>query len=440
MDAVLLSRIQFAIQAGFHFIFPPLTLGVSLIVLILESMYVRTDNEDYKKLSFFGVKLLTLIFALGVATGIVLEFAFGTNWSNYSRLVGDIFGAPLAAEGIFAFFLESTFLGVVIFGREKISKKAYLVAVFLVFFGSHLSALWILIANSWMQTPAGYEIVNGVARLTNFWEAAFNPSTMERFTHTIAAGWITGSAFLTGISAWYLLKKRAQALAGTLIKISLGLFIVMSALQFVTGHMHSIQVAKTQPAKMAAFEALWETQKNAPMSIIGIPDEDAQKTYAEIAIPGLLSFLIDFDTDYEVKGLNDFPRDEWPPVWPVYLSYHIMIGLGSLFALVAIIGLYMLVTGKLYETRWFLWLLLIISPLPILANEVGWMAAEIGRQPWAVYHVLRTADAYSPTVSVGELIFSNIMFIAIYALLLYMFLKILGKLIQDGPESTKAGY
>ncbi len=440
MDAVLLARIQFAMQAGFHFIFPPLTFGVSLIVLILETLHVRTDKESYKILSTFAVRLLALIFAVGVATGIVLEFSFGTNWSSYSRMVGDIFGAPLAAEGVFAFFLESTFLGVVIFARDKISKRAYWVAVLLVFFGSHLSGLWIIIANSWMQTPAGYEIVDGTARLTNFLEAAINHSTMERYIHTVVAAWITGSAFVSGIAAWYLLKNRDELLAKSLIKVSLIVFIAAGVLQFVTGHAHAIQVAKTQPVKMAAFEGLWETQKNAPMSIVGFPDAAAEKTRGEIAIPGALSFLIHFNTSAEIKGLKDFPVQDRPPVAMVYFSYHIMIMLGSLFAFIAAAGVYMLATGKLYTSSWYLKLLLFSSPLPLLANEVGWMAAEVGRQPWAVYNVLRTAHAASPTVSVGELWFSNIMFALIYILLGAMFIKLLKKIVKDGPDNTAVGY
>jgi cytochrome bd ubiquinol oxidase subunit I len=441
MDAVLLARIQFAMQAGFHFFFPPLTFGVGLVVLILEILHYRTDDETFKKLSTFGVRILALIFAVGVATGIVMEFSFGTNWSSYSRLVGDIFGAPLAAEGVFAFFLESTFLGIVIFGRDKISKKAYLVAVFLVFFGSHLSGLWIIIANSWMQTPAGYEMVNGVARMTDFFAAAINHSTIERFLHVVVAAWITGSAFMAGIAAWYLLKKRDEKFAQPLLKVALTVFMIAAVLQFVTGHSHSVQVAKTQPAKMAAFEALWKTQKNAPMSIIGIPNVEKQEIAAEVAIPGLLSFMIGFDSSFEVKGLNDFPKEDWPPVVPVYFAYHFMVGLGTLFALMAIIGGILMATGKLYTASWYHRLLLLISPLPLLSNELGWMAAEIGRQPWAVYNVLRTSHAASPTVSAGELVFSNIMFLLIYIILGAMFIKLLKKTVKDGPmNAASTGY
>ena len=444
MDVVLLSRIQFALNAGFHFIFPPLTLGISLVILVLETVYLKNGSEQHRILSSYVVKILALIFSLGVATGIVLEFAFGMNWSAYSRMVGDIFGAPLAAEGVFAFFLESVFLGVLIFGRNKISKKAYWFSALMVFFASHLSSLWILIANSWMQTPAGYEIVGGRAVLVNFLEAAVNHSTLERFLHTIVAAWISGSLFLAGISSWYLIKKRGQNYAHILLTLTLGIFVVTAVVQFGTGHAHSVQVAKTQPAKMAAFEALWQGKENAPMSLIGIPDEASKTTHFELSVPSLLSFLIYFDAGKKVQGLDEFPDDEDPPILLTYLSYHAMIGLGSFFALMALIGFILLVTKKIGNATWYQWILLITIPLPLVANEVGWMAAEIGRQPWAVYQVLKTVDAASRSVPAGQILFSLIAFSVIYLLLFVVFIRLLVKIVKDGPEkiaqTRESGY
>ena len=441
MDAVLLSRIQFGLAAGFHFIFPPLTLGLTLIIVIYETMFYRTEEAIYKSISSFFIKILALIFALGVATGIVLEFSFGTNWAEYSRVVGDIFGAPLAAEGIFAFFLESVFLGVILFGRKKVSRKFYLFATIMVFVGAHLSALWILIANSWMQTPAGFAMEGGRAVMTDFFAAVFNPSTLVRFFHTIVAAWITGSLFAAGISAWYLLKERHVEQARKVIKTSLAIFIAMALLQFVSGHIHSVQVTQLQPEKMAAFEALWETTEGAPMSVIGIPIEDEQKTYFEIKIPKLLSLLAYFDPDAKVTGLNEFPRDEWPPVLLPYFSYHIMIGLGTLFALIAVISVVLMARRKLESSRWFLWALVLAIPLPHLANEFGWIAAEVGRQPWAVYRVLKTSAAASVVVPAGQILFTLIMFFLIFTLLLVLFIFILTKLISKGPEiGDDAGY
>lgn len=377
---------------------------------------------------------------MGVSTGIVLEFSFGTNWSEYSRMVGDIFGAPLAAEGVFSFFLESVFIAVLIFGREKVSRRVYLLSAFLVFFASHLSGFWIIIANSWMQTPAGFKMEGGRAVLTSFFDAAFNPSTLVRYFHVIAAAWITGSLFVSGISAWYIVKDKFEEYFQPLLKISLGIFIAMSLLQFASGHMHAIQVAKTQPEKMAAFEALWKTQKGAPMSIIGIPDEEKEVTHFEIAIPKLLSFMIDFDTEYEVKGLEAFPKDERPPVFLPYMSYHMMIGLGTLFALLAGLGILLIITQKIFESKKYLWLLVLASPLPLIGNEVGWIAAEVGRQPWAVYKVLKTADAASVVVPAGQILFTLIMFSVIYLLLFLIFLKIFFKIIQKGPEESGSVY
>ncbi|MBN2078940.1 MAG: cytochrome ubiquinol oxidase subunit I [Spirochaetes bacterium] len=440
MDAVMLSRIQFGITAGFHFIFPPLTLGLALILLVLEGTSYKTGSPLYEKLSIFVTKILALVFVMGVASGIVLEFSFGTNWSTYSRMVGDIFGAPLAAEGIFSFFLESVFLGILVFGRKKVSRRVYLVSVFLVFFASHLSGLWIIIANSWMQTPAGYAIEGGRAVLTDFFAAALNHSTIQRFIHTVVGGWITGSLFLAGIAAWYLLRNRDIEAGRALLGVSLVVFIITAMLQFGTGHAHAVQVARTQPAKMAAFEALWESQNGAPMSIIGIPDREARKTHAEIAVPKLLSLAINFDPDSRVQGLDEIPDQDEPPVLPVYLTYHGMIGLGSLFALMALAAAALMATRRLYDARWFLWALLFAIPLPFISNELGWMAAEIGRQPWAVQGVLRTADAASVVVPPWQILFTIIMFSVIFLLIFAVFIRLLAAIVRKGPDNVTLGY
>ncbi|MFZ5515012.1 MAG: cytochrome ubiquinol oxidase subunit I [Candidatus Zhuqueibacterota bacterium] len=439
MDPVFLSRLQFAFAAGFHFLFPPLTMGLTLIIFILESLYLKKGEEVYKNVSDFLIKIFALVFVLGTATGITLEFAFGTNWSNYSRMVGDIFGAPLAAEGVFAFFMESIFLGILIFGRNKVSKKMYRLSAFLVFFGAHLSGLWIIIANSFMQTPAGYAIEGGRAVLTDFFEAAINHSTIQRYTHTIVGGWITGSLLAAGIGAWYVLKNKHLDLAKKLVQVSLVVFIVAGVLQLLTGHQHGIQVGKTQPAKLAAYEGLWETQQGASLSLFGIPDETKETTHLSIGIPKLLSIFVYLDPNAEIKGLKDFPKDERPPVLISFTTYHIMIILGTLFVLIAVIAAFLLWKDKLWETKWFLYALLFSIPLPHIANQTGWMAAEIGRQPWAVYGVLKTADAASVVVPAGQILFTLIMFILIYAFLFWIFIKLLLKMVRKGP-SELTGY
>ncbi len=434
MDAVLLARIQFGFTAGFHFLFPPTTFGLTFIILILESLYLKTKEEVYKDISSFLIKILGAVFIMGVATGIVLEFAFGNNWSNYSRIVGDIFGAPLAAEGIFSFFLESVFLGILVFGRNRVSKKAYWFSSFLVFFASHLSGVWIIIANSWMQTPAGFKIEGGRAILMDFFQAALNPSAMVRYVHAVLAGWITGSILIAGIAAWFLLKSRHTERARLLLKIVLIIFFTTSILQLFSGHAHSIQVAETQPEKMAAFEALWETEEGAPFAVFGIPDGRKQITHFSIKIPKFLSFLIHFDPDSKVMGLEEFPKDERPPVFLTFTSYHIMIWIGSLFILISLTGIFLFDRKKIWTARWYHKILLFSIPLPHLANEFGWIAAEVGRQPWAVYRVLKTADAASPVVPAGNILFSLIMFFLVYALIAVVGGSILLRMIKKGPD------
>ncbi len=443
MDPVLLSRIQFGFTAGFHFLFPPLTFGLTLVIVIFETMFLAKKKEIYKTISSFLVKILALVFVTGVATGITLEFSFGTNWSEYSRFVGDIFGAPLAAEGIFSFFLESVFLAVLLFGRKRVSPKLYWLSAFLVFFGSHLSGLWIIIANSWMQTPAGYKIVEVAgtkkAVLTDFFAAALNPSTIIRYIHTVVAGWLTGSILTAAIGAWYLLKFRHQEIAKKLLNVSLAIFIIFSFVQLGLGHAHSVQVAETQPEKMAAFEGLWETQKGAPLALFGIPDESEETTHLFIGIPKLLSFLIHFDADAEVKGLKDFKKENRPPVFLPFASYHTMIALGSFFILFSMVAMWLYYVKHIYKARWFLWLTIFIIPLPHLANETGWIAAEVGRHPWAVFRVLRTSDAASVVVPGEQILFSLLMFGAIYLTLFLVFVYLLVKFIKKGPDSSQ-GY
>ena len=437
MDPVMLSRIQFGVSVGVHWVFPVITLGLTLIILFYETLYYKNNNQEYKELSTMLIKLLGLTFILGTATGIVLEFSFGTNWSKYSRIVGDIFGAPLAAEAIFSFFLESVFIGVLLFGRNRVSKKVYLLSAFLVFFGSHLSGLWIIIANSWMQTPAGFSWDGERAVLTNIFDASFNPSTLIRYVHTILSSWLVGGVLIIAIGAWYLIKKRHISIAKNLLKFGIILFLFTSLAMIYTGHSHSVQVAKTNPEKMAAFEALWKTQKGAPLALFGLPDEDNQTTHLFIGLPKMLSFLIDFDFDSEIKGLDSVPEDERPPVLVPFMSYHIMIILGSFFVGFSLLLTYLMIKNKLWDNKLILKLAILISPLPILTTEFGWIAAEVGRQPWIVYkiapNILKTKDAISLSVPPEQVLFSLIMFSGIYLLFLIGYIIISLKMINKGP-------
>jgi cytochrome d ubiquinol oxidase subunit I len=405
-------------------------------MLVLETMHSRSGEQVAGRASAFLVRILGLVFVLGTATGITLEFSFGTNWSQYARFVGDVFGAPLAAEGVFAFFLESVFLGVLVFGRGRVSRRMYWWAAFFVFFGAHLSGLWIIIANSWMQTPAGFAIEGGKAVLVDFWAAALNHSTLIRYAHTVAAGWVTGCLFVAGVAAYYLLKGRERREAALLLRVALPVFVVASFAQVLLGHQHSVQVARTQPEKLAAFEALWEGRTRAPLALFGAPLATEQRTFLYVGIPGLLSWLVHGDADARIAGLADFPADERPPVFVPFISYHIMIALGFLFVGLSIAALVLMAGRRVHQTRWFLRSLLLAIPLPHLANQLGWIAAEVGRQPWVVYRVLRTAEAASVTVSRGQIVFTLLVFAALYALLGAVFLRVLLALIRKGPSGV----
>jgi cytochrome d ubiquinol oxidase subunit I len=432
MTALLLARIQFAFTIGFHFLFPAMTLGTALILLISETLYLIRKDETYKKITDFLVKILGLIFVIGAATGIVMEFSFGTNWSGYSRAVGDIFGPILAAEGVIAFFLESVFLGVLLFGRNKVSPTLYWLSALLVFIGGHISAFWIVVANSWMQTPAGYSINEaGKIVLTSFTAAVFNPSTIIRFCHTVMASWITGAVMVAGIAGYYVRKGLHGETAKTMLKIGIILFALTPLLQLATGHIHAIEVINMQPEKAAAMEGHFNTTRGAPIYALGYVDEQNQKTYG-IYIPKGLSFLYNFDWNSEIKGLNDFPKEDWPPVNFVFQNYHIMVGAGMLMIALGLLGAYLLWRGKLYENKPYLFILPFLIPLPHIAHETGWIAAEVGRQPWIIYKLMKTADAASVVVTTGEIAFSLIMFCLIYLLLAAMFIKIFLKIVQKG--------
>ncbi len=434
MDPVLLARIQFAVTVGFHFIFPPLTIGMGWLIFYFMSRYKKTRDEIFRGIARFWIKVFALTFAVGVATGIVLEFQFGTNWAAYSRFVGDVFGAPLAAEGIFAFFLESTFVGVLIWGWKRFSVKTLWFSSLMVAVGATLSAFWIIVANSWMQTPAGYQVIAGRAELTDFWAAVFNPSTLPRYLHTIDACLITGAFFMLGISAGYLRRGDHEDFARKSFKTALVAGFIAAVLQLPLGHYHAVQVAGTQPEKLAAFEGLFETRKEAPLLIFGLPDAEEGTVHSAVQVPGLLSFLVAFDTQAEVKGLNDFPRDEWPPLGLTFYSFHLMFILGLYFIGLTALGVFLLWRKKLFGSRFYMTLAFFSLPLPLVANELGWIAAEVGRQPWIVYRLLKTSDSISVTVPAGQVLASLIMFSAIYLLLGVLWVFLLRREVKKGPE------
>lgn len=439
MDAVLLARIQFAMTIGFHFIFPPLTIGLSWLLVIAETIGWKKKDEVYVSIGKFFGKILGLIFAVGVASGVVMEFQFGTNWAEYSKFVGDIFGAPLAAEGVFAFFLESTFLGLYIFGRARVSKGVHWFSALMVAVGATISAFWIIVANSWQQTPAGYVIQNGRAELTDFWAAVFNPSTMPRFMHTIDAALISGAFFMAGVAAYLVFKNKGGEVSKKALKLAVIFGLVVSLLEvFPFGHEHGRQVAETQPEKFAAIQGLYTSQSRAPIALFAVPLDHPPTLRAPIEIPGLLSWLAFGNVHAKVQGINDFPKQDIPPLFLTFVSYHNMVLLGMYFILAMAIAVYKLYKKTLWESKKFLKLLVWSIPLPLIACQLGWIAAEVGRQPWIVYKLMKTSDAASVTVGAGEILFSIILFGLIYIMLGSILVYLLVRKIKLGPDPIPA--
>ncbi len=434
MDVVWLARLQFSLTIMFHFLFPPITIGLALLIALLETARWRTARDVYRRASDFWLGLFTVTFVVGVATGIVMEFEFGTNWASYSRFVGDIFGAPLAAEGIFAFFLESGFLGLLILGRKRISSFVRWFASLMVVLGTTLSAFWIIVANSWMQTPAGFRLANGRAEMTDFWAAIFNPSTLPRFTHTIAACWAMGAFFMAGISAWYYLKGRGSDVTRVSLKLGTVVAVVACVLNVATGDQHAKQVARTQEVKFAAMEGLFVTQYGTALTLFALPPtQSGRRVGPELSFPGLTSFLAFGDFRAPVRGLNEFPMEDRPPVAITFLSFRHMLIVGGLMMLVAFLGLVLLLLGRLERARWWQHLVVWSIPLPMIAIQLGWVTAEVGRQPWIVYGLMRTRDAVSKVVGAPQILFSIVLFGAIYAVLGVLWLYLLRREIVHGP-------
>lgn len=438
MDPVALARLQFGFTVAFHFIFPAITIGLGFLIAVAETIRWRRGGQAWDALARFWTRVFAITFAVGVATGIVMEFQFGTNWSRYSQFVGDIFGSPLAAEGIFAFFLESTFLGVLLWGRERISSRLRWFSAVMVSVGSALSGLWIIIANSWMQTPAGYEIQGDRAVLTDFFAAALNPSTLPRYLHTIASAVAVGSFVMAGLAAWYMLARRHEAVARMSLKLGISVALIASLAMFITGDSHSRQVANTQPAKFAAMNGLFETADGVPMIIFAFPpSEEARSDLPEVAVPNLLSLLTFFDANAQIKGLEEFPRDAWPPVAATFTTYHLMVGLGTLMLLVMGLTVFAWWRGRITRWRWLLAAIVVMTPAPLIAVQLGWATAEIGRQPWIVYGVMRTADGVSPIVSATDVLLSLLGFGVVYVLLAGLWLWLLRRVFRAGPDTVE---
>ena len=437
MDVEILARIQFAFTVAFHYIYPPLSIGLGLLMVIFEGLYLKTGKKEYEVLTRFWLKIFAITFGIGVATGIIMEFEFGTNWAVYSRYVGDIFGSALAAEGLFAFGLESTFLGILIFGWNRVSPRVHFISTIGVFLGSMFSAVWIVVANSWQQTPAGYHIVGeglmARAEVTDFWAMVFNPSSVDRIIHVWQGAFLAGAFMVLSVHAYYIRKGKFVALSKVAFKIALVVATVVSFTQLLSGHSSADGVAVNQPAKLAAMEGHYEKSAPADLYLLGWVDNEKQEVTG-LGVPGGLSFLVHQDFKAPVTGLNAFPKEDQPSqVNAVFQFYHIMISIGMFLIALTFYACFLWWKGKLFESKWLLWIFSFSVLLPQIANQAGWFAAEMGRQPWIVYGHLRTSEGFSQEVSNNQILFSLILFLVVYTLLFLLFLYSLNKKIKHGP-------
>ena len=437
-DALFLSRLQFALTIMFHYLFPPFSIGLGLLMVFMEGMYLKTGDKHYEAMTRFWTKIFAVNFAMGVASGIVMEFQFGTNWSTYSRYVGDIFGSALAAEGIFAFFLESGFLAVLVFGWDRVSPKMHFFSTCMVSLGSLFSAVWIVVANSWQQTPAGYHIVgDGIrarAEITDFWALVFNPSSMDRLGHVVLGAWIQGAFLVLSISAYYLLRNRHREIATRGFKIALILATVSCVVQLFSGHQQGVKISTTQPAKLAAFEAHFNSSDSADLYLFGIPNNETKSVDFGVSVPGGLSMLV----GGPVRALDTFPPGETPPIGTTFQMYHIMIAIGMFLIALTLVACFLWWRGTLFDQRWLMRIFAWSVVLPIIANQAGWIAAEVGRQPWIVYGLLRTDQAFSKVVASEQIVISIVLFTLIYLMLFAVWVFVLNAKIIEGPEDPGA--
>ncbi len=442
MDVEILSRVQFAFTVAFHYIYPPLSIGIGLLLVIFEGIFLRTGNKEWERLTRFWIKIFALTFGIGVATGIVMEFEFGTNWATYSRYVGDVFGSALAAEGLFAFALESGFLGILLFGWNRVSPTVHFISTLGVFFDSMFSAVWIVVANSWQQTPAGYHIVGegmrARAEITDFWAMVFNPSSIERLTHVWIGAFLAGAFLVLSVHAYYLLKNRHIEISKKAFRVALFIAAFFSLAQLFTGHRSAEGVAQNQPPKLAAMEGHFDSLAAADLYIFGWVDKESQEVTG-LGVPGGLSFLLHQDFETPVLGLNAFPEDERPTaINAIFQFYHFMVAIGMTLIGISLLGVFLLWRRTLFQQKWMLRIFFFAVILPQLANQFGWYAAEMGRQPWVVYGLLKTSDALSASVTANQVLFSLIMFTIVYVILFALFIYLLNKKIKHGPAGEDA--
>jgi cytochrome bd ubiquinol oxidase subunit I len=441
MTAELIHRLHFAFTVTFHYLFPQLTMGLALLIVVQKTVALLTNDEHWDRASRFWGRIFGINFVFGVVTGIPMEFEFGTNWARFSHLSGGVIGQPLAMEGVFSFFLESAFLGLFLYGEKRLSKAMHWFSAFMVFFGSWLSGFFIIVTDAWMQHPVAYDrMPDGRFEVLSFWQLLLNPWALIQYAHNMTAAVITASFVMAATGAFYLLDARNQDYGRIFLKIGVISGVISTILIiFPTGDLHGKYVAHHQPAAIAGMEGVFRTEKGAGLVLMGQPNEETGEIDNPIVVNDVLSYLIYGTTKAEVKGLDQIPRDQWPTALPLlFYAYHIMAGLGTYFVALMIIAAFMLWRGKIYTTRWIQWLLLISFPLPYIANTAGWMTAEIGRQPWLIYGLMRTAEGYSQTVSVGNGLFTLIGFMGLYLLLGLLFTVLIYREISHGPEPRVA--
>lgn len=435
-DALFLHRIHFAFTVTFHYLFPQLTMGLAPLIVVLKTLAIRTGNDSYNKAAHFWTKIFGINFAFGVVTGIPMEFEFGTNWSRFSQLTGGVIGQPLAMEGTFSFFLESAFLGLFLYGEDKLGKWAHWCAAFLVFLGSWLSGFFIIVTDAWMQHPVAYtRLSNGNFSVTSFWALLTNPWALIQYAHNMCGALATGAFVMAGVGAFYLLDHKQVEYGRIFLRVGVVAGVISSLAQgFPTGDLHGKYLAVHQPATIAAMEGLFKSETGAPMVIIGQPDAEHQRIDNPIVVNKVLSFLVYGTTAAEVSGLNAFPKDQWPTNIPLlYFAYHIMVGLGTFMIAAMAAATFLLWRRMLYGARWMLWIILLCVPFPYIANTAGWLTAEVGRQPWLVYGLLRTPEGYSINVNAANSLFTLLGYMGLYLVLGILFIFIMQREIGDGP-------
>ena len=437
-DALAVHRLHFAFTITFHYLFPQLTMGLALLILILKSWYLKSGDPRYNDAARFWAKIFGINFTMGVVTGIPMEFQFGTNWAEFSKMAGGVIGQTLAMEGVYSFFLESSFLGLFLFGERRLGRVGHWLAAFLVFLGAWLSGFFIIATDAWMQHPVGHEVLpGGAVVLKSFWALLLNPWGIWQYWHNMNGAVLTACFVMAGVGSYYLLTRRHEDMGRLFVRVAVLVGAIASIIQlYPTGDMQGQMVARHQPATLAAMEGLFNTERGAPLAIIGQPDMERQKLDNPIVVPRLLSFLTYKRWMHEVRGLNDFPRDQWPDNIPLlYYSYRIMVGLGTFFILILVTAAILWARGALYQSKWMLWILMLAVPFPYIANTAGWITAEVGRQPWLVYGLYRTADGASKNVSAGNGLFTLIGFMGLYTVLAILFLFLVRREIDHGPGS-----